>query len=82
VLTALISACRACSPICIGYPQSLRVIQEKSRKSSIFIDSGVKPLKSLTKKTIQKVINNLPKIHQKPAKMAGNCTVSVAQTNL
>jgi hypothetical protein len=51
-------------------------------KSSIFIDSGVKPLKSLTKKTTQKVINNLPKIHQKPAKMAGNCTVSVAQTNL
>jgi hypothetical protein len=51
-------------------------------KSSIFIDSGVKPLKSLTKKTTQKLIHSPTKIHQKPAIMAGDYTVSVAQTNL
>jgi hypothetical protein len=51
-------------------------------KTRIFIDSGVKPLKSLTKKTTQKVIHSPLKIHQKPAILAGIITVSVAQTNL
>jgi hypothetical protein len=51
-------------------------------KSRIFIDSGVKPLKSLTKKTTKKVIHSPPKIRKKPATLAGDCTVSVAQTNL
>ena len=32
VLRTQISACRACSPICAGYPQLARVIQEKSRE--------------------------------------------------
>jgi hypothetical protein len=51
-------------------------------KTYIFIDSGVKPLKSLTKKTTQKVIHSPAEIHQKPAIFAGDITVSVAQTNL
>jgi hypothetical protein len=51
-------------------------------KTRIFIDSGVKPLKSLTKKTTQKLIHNPLENHQKPAISAGDITVSVAQTNL
>jgi hypothetical protein len=51
-------------------------------KTRIFIDSGVKPLKALKKKTTQKVIHSPLKIRQKPATLAGDCMVSVAQTNL
>jgi hypothetical protein len=44
--------------------------------------SGVKPLKSLTKKTTKKVIHSPLRISQKPAILAGDIQVSVAQTNI
>jgi len=54
--------------------------RQKPMKTRIFIDSRVNPLKSLTKKTTQKVIHSRHKIHQKTATLAGDYTVSVAQT--
>jgi hypothetical protein len=41
-----------------GYKKRPR--HQKPMKSRIFIDSGVKPLKSLTKKTTKKVIHSPP----------------------
>ncbi len=55
VLRTQISACRACSPICAGYPQLVRVIQEKSREMLLSNDSTVRALKSLMKKTGKKL---------------------------
>jgi hypothetical protein len=55
VLRTQISACRACSPICASYPQSERVIQEKSREILLFHDFMLWALKSLKKKTAKKL---------------------------
>jgi hypothetical protein len=55
VLRTQISACRACSPICAGYPQLVRVIQEKSREMLLFHDFIIWALKSLKKKTAEKL---------------------------
>ena len=71
---AQISACRACSPICIGYPQLAQVIQEKSRKMLLLIDFKSWSLKSLKKKTAKKLSTACsfgPALPQKPDSLDG-----------
>ena len=66
LLRTQISACRACSSICSGYPQLAQVIQEKSRKTLLLIDFKVWALKSLKKKTAQK-LSTASSFHPAPA---------------
>ena len=74
VLRTQISACRACSPICAGYPQLAWVIQEKSRKILVFHDFMVWALKTFKKKTTKKLSTASsfrPVFNQKPDSLAG-----------
>ena len=66
VLRTQISAYRACSPICAGYPQLAWVIQEKSRKNTLLLDYADWALKSLKKKTSKK-LSTASSFHPPPA---------------
>ena len=74
VLRTQISACRACSPICAGYPQLTWVIQEKSRENMLSTHFAVWALKSLKKKTAKKLSTAssfCPAQAQKPITLSG-----------